>query len=268
MLMSSTRRRGIAACLLDIDGVLMEDGRALPGAVEAVQFLQQHGIPFCLLSNSTMRPAEAWWKLLVGQGFPVRERQILTPASVAGEVLRERRITRAWWLVQEELCSEFTGFEYDEGSPQAVVVGDIGDRWNYRLLNRVFQRIMDGALLVALHKGRYWKQGGELVLDIGAFVAGLEYAAGSEAVVVGKPARTFFSAAVSRLGVAGEDVVMFGDDLFSDVGGAQAAGLRGGLVMTGKFRPQDVEVGSVRPDFVLESIARLPELLEKTRVGA
>lgn len=258
----------IRACLLDIDGVLVQDGRALPGAVEAVNFLRQAEIPFCLLTNSTIRPASAWSALLGEQGFSVNAAEILTPVSVAADLLRSRGIERGWWLVREELRGEFAGLQYDETNPQAVVIGDIGERWDYPLLNRVFCRLIEGAILVALHKGRYWKQAGELVLDIGAFVAGLEYAAGVEALVVGKPAPAFFACAVARLGCSAAEAAMFGDDLLSDVGGAQAAGLQGGLVKTGKFRPEELEAGAVRADYVLESIGELPALLRRWGPGS
>jgi ribonucleotide monophosphatase NagD (HAD superfamily) len=85
----------------------------------------------------------------------------------------------------------------------------------------------------------------------------LEHAAGRKAVVLGKPAQPFFEAAVKELGLFAAETVMIGDDIKADVGGAQAAGLQGVLVKTGKFHPKDL-AGDVHPDGVIDSIADLP----------
>jgi ribonucleotide monophosphatase NagD (HAD superfamily) len=79
------------------------------------------------------------------------------------------------------------------------------------------------------------------MLDAGPFVVALEYAAGVEATVLGKPAKDFFLSAVASLGCRPEETVLVGDDAASDVGGALKAGLRGILVRTGKYRPGDEE---------------------------
>jgi HAD superfamily hydrolase (TIGR01458 family) len=111
--------------------------------------------------------------------------------------------------------------------------------------------------LIALGMSRYARGEDGLVLDVAPFVKALEHAADCEAVVMGKPAKTFFDAALVKLGALPARTVMIGDDIESDIGGAQAAGLVGVLVRTGKFRPADLE-GRVRPDAILDSIADLP----------
>jgi HAD superfamily hydrolase (TIGR01458 family) len=140
-----------------------------------------------------------------------------------------------------------------------VVVGDLGEGWSYSELNRALRLLMsDPAIpLLALGMTRYWRAEDGLRLDAGAFVRALEYAAGRTAVVVGKPDPTFYGAAVDALGVPADQVVMIGDDLHTDVEGAQLAGLKGVLVRTGKFSASDL-TGSVRPDAVLDSVADLP----------
>ena len=92
-------------------------------------------------------------------------------------------------------------------------------------------------------------------------MSALEYAAGIEAVVIGKPSPRFFKFAVSDMGFEPDEVAMIGDDIESDVGGAQRAGLRGVLVRTGKYRQRLVEKSTVVPDMIIESIADLPRLL-------
>ena len=109
-------------------------------------------------------------------------------------------------------------------------MGDLGPGWTFEAMIRVFRWVRGGTAFVALHRNRYWKTGGELVLDVGAFVAELEYAAGREATLVGKPSRALFEAAARSMGLARADVAMVGDDLEADVAGAQALGMPGILV--------------------------------------
>ena len=111
-----------------------------------------------------------------------------------------------------------------------MIVGDLGDRWDYEVLNRAFRRLMDGAELIALQKNRYWETAEGLSLDAGPFVAALEYATGREAEVIGKPSPAFFELALGELGVSADRAAMVGDDVEADVGGAMDAGLAGILV--------------------------------------
>jgi HAD superfamily hydrolase (TIGR01458 family) len=114
--------------------------------------------------------------------------------------------------------------------------------------------MMDGADLIALHKGRYRCTESGLHMDIGAFVAGLERSTGRTAIVVGNPSATFFEMALKEIGLHRQDVVMIGDDIETDVGGAQSAGIRGVLVKTGTYREDTIARSTVRPVAVLDSV--------------
>jgi HAD superfamily hydrolase (TIGR01458 family) len=140
-----------------------------------------------------------------------------------------------------------------------VVIGDLEDTWDYRTLNRAFRLLHHNpeAKLIALGMTRYWMSPDGLALDVAPFVAALEHATGRKPLVFGKPAAAFFRGAAERLGLPVEEILMIGDDITADVGGAQAAGLKGALVKTGKFRQADLE-GDVRPYAVFDSVADLP----------
>src|SRR5690606_19090550 len=122
-----------------------------------------------------------------------------------------------------------------------VVIGDLGEGWSFSRLNAAFRQVLGGATLLALQKNRYWRTGDGLSLDAGPFVAALEYATGVEAVVVGKPSEDFFRLAAASMALPPDRITVIGDDLESDVGGAQAAGMRGILVRTGKFREESLQ---------------------------
>ena len=116
-----------------------------------------------------------------------------------------------------------------------------GRVFSYLNLNRAFLELEAGAELYCLHKNRWWQTADGPRLDAGAFVAGLEYAAGTEATVLGKPSPEYFAAALEALDADPELTWMVGDDLEGDIVGAQRHGMRTVLVRTGKFRPDEVE---------------------------
>jgi HAD superfamily hydrolase (TIGR01458 family) len=166
--------------------------------------------------------------------------------------------------VADDTLEDFGEFDLKGARPEVVVVGDLGDAWDFAKLNRAFLHLMDGADLIALQRDRYWLRGDGLALDAGPFVAALEYATGKQALVCGKPSAEFYRTALASLGPAGErpkDVVMVGDDLWGDVDGAQRAGLTAWMVRTGKFREDVVAKGGITPDRIFASVAELPRAL-------
>ncbi|MGD2082973.1 MAG: TIGR01458 family HAD-type hydrolase, partial [Chromatiales bacterium] len=197
-------------------------------------------------------------------GIDIPASEILTPPVAAVDWLRRNRPGPAALFVRQATRADFDGVELlDDGAESAagaVVVGDMGDRWDYPTLNRAFRLLMDPARprLIALGMTRYWKAGDGLRLDTAPFVVALEHAAGVEALVLGKPAEGFFRAALHRVGAEAGETLMIGDDIRGDIEGARRAGLRAMLVRTGKFRPSDLE-SDVEPDAVVGSIADLAQ---------
>lgn len=240
--------------LFDLDGTLYTSGNAVPGAVEAVCALAR-GFPLRFVTNTTSKSRAAVAERLAAMGFPADETSIISPPYMAGSWLRERGMS-AHLLVPEAAHSDFAGVPNHDDHPDAVVLGDLGAGWTFERLNHAFRLVREGAALVALGRTRYWQTEGGLQLDVGPFVAALEYATGAEARVFGKPEPSFFLAAVEALGLEPEAVALVGDDAETDVRAAQRAGLTGVLVRTGKFRPADLD-GEPAIDVVLDSVADL-----------
>lgn len=251
----------MTALLIDLDGVLYETDKPIPGAIPTVQWLRDEGIPHIFLTNTTSRPRAAIVEKLAGIGIAVEESDILTPPVAAAEWLSTNAEGAAALFIAPATIEEFATLEIagpDGTSVGAVVVGDYGDRWTFAELNRAFRLLMTDPrpALVALGMTRYWQVEDGLRLDTGPFVTALSYASGVEPVVLGKPALPFFETALTRLGVTHDEALMIGDDIQGDVGGAQAAGIKGALVRTGKYRDDDLE-GDVRPECILDSFADL-----------
>jgi HAD superfamily hydrolase (TIGR01458 family) len=203
---------------------------------------------------------------LRGYGFDASLSDIFTATVAGAELAREAGYRRIAPFVAQPALDDLDGFHLAGGTsgrssdrvPDAVIVGDLAERWTYTLLQEAFDYLMSGAALLALSRDRYWQRGDRLALDAGPFVAGLEFATGKSAVVAGKPSLAFYSAALRSLGVTPDgSAVMVGDDLWSDVQGAQRAGLQGWLVRTGKYRDDTLAESGIRPDRILESVAAL-----------
>ncbi|ATJ84054.1 TIGR01458 family HAD-type hydrolase [Halomonas beimenensis] len=226
----------IKAVLLDISGVLYEDDRALPGAVEAVARLQDRDLALRFVTNTSRKTGEAVFADLTRLGFAVEREQVFTAPGAIRRYLH-RHDLHPYLLIHEGLEPEFADLESDD--PDAVVLGDAAERLDYDHLDAAFRLLQRGAPLLTVGTNRYFRRQGELHLDVGPFVRALEYAADTQAVVLGKPAEGFFRAALEDAGVAPEETLMVGDDVECDVIAAQAVGLEACLVRSGKYRPGD-----------------------------
>lgn len=250
--------------LLDIDGVLHVGDEPIAGAIGALERCRELTAGVRLITNTTSRPRAAIVGRLRGMGFTVGDEEVVTPAATAVSVSRERGLRRVLMLVPEELRADLAGLrEAEDGEqPDAVVLGDLGDGFTPDALNGAFRALLGGAELIALQRNRYWRSSAGLVMDVGAWSAALEYAAGVEATVAGKPSPALFLAALAEIPGDGR-ALMVGDDIEGDIGGALDAGLDAVLVRTGKYRPGAAAAAGVEPTATIDSIAELPPLLTR-----
>jgi HAD superfamily hydrolase (TIGR01458 family) len=253
----------IDGLLLDIDGVLAVSWEALPGAVDALQRLRDDGVPFRLITNTTTKTRAGLASTLRGAGFDVADEEIVTAVVATAEHLRTAHAgARVFVLSDGDARADLAGVDLvDVDDADVIVIGGACEEFTYPTMNRIFRRLMDGAALVGMHRNLFWKTSEGWDLDGGAYIAGLEDAAGVSAVICGKPEGAYFDAGLAMLGVTADRAAMVGDDVVNDVLGAQAAGLVGILVRTGKYRPGDERRDDGRPDHVLETFADVPDFL-------
>ena len=253
---------GVKGILFDLDGVLYVGSQAIEGAAEAVECVKAAGIRYRFVTNTSTLARESLCDKLRALGFAAEVREIFSAPQAALRYLKRRPNSACHLLLAEDARRDFGEVrQVPLNEAECIVLGDIGEAWSYGLLNRLFNRLMAGAQLIVIHKNRFWQTEKGLRMDIGGFVAALEYCSGTTALVMGKPAPEFFRLALEDMGLAAHEVAVVGDDIDADVGGGQAAGLAGILVRTGKYRRDHVEASSVRPDCVIDSIRDLPALL-------
>ena len=258
----------MAAILIDIDGVLCVSNEAIPGATGAVRRLREAGHRLRFLTNNTTCPRARLTELLRSNGFDIEEQELQTAPRAAARVLARRRVLA---LTMSAIVVDLKGIELVGESADAVLLGgadeteETGRVFSHMNLARAFAELEAGAELFCLHRNPWWQTKHGPLLDTGAYVAGLEYAAGVHATVLGKPSSSFFAAALETLDSDPGQALVVGDDLASDIRGAQLHGMRTALVRTGKFRPDVYERSGIRPTVLLSSIADLPEWLATLR---
>lgn len=249
----------IQAIAFDLDGTLYENDVPIPGAIETVSAVRAAGLSVRFVTNTTSISRRLIAARLQRLGFRVEVGELFCPARAAAAWL-ERESASAAFFVPEPALEDFEGVARNHDRPDVVVIGDLESGWTFESMNRAFRLVHDqGARLVGLGRTRYWRGPRGLQLDVGPFLAALEYATGKAAVVFGKPEPAFFAGLVEDLAEPAGRVAMIGDDIMSDVGAAMSAGLLGVLVRTGKFDPRDLD-GSIRPDLVIGSIADAVEI--------
>lgn len=261
--MSSKRKSDIQAILFDLDGVLYIGDHTIDGAAQTVTQLTGFGHRIAGITNTTTQPLHTIAKKLESMGIPIPETSIYTPAALANRIIGNKR---AAFFIRDALREDFEGIKEDDEHPDFVVMGDIGgEGYPPETLRAIFELVMNGAEVLALHKNRFWQKPDGLHLDLGVFVAAIEYATGKEATILGKPSTDFFHGICKALDVAPEHTLMVGDDIESDIGGAQQAGLKTVLVQTGKYRAEFVKQiakqQGIKADLTIPSIADLPDAL-------
>jgi HAD superfamily hydrolase (TIGR01458 family) len=247
--------------LIDFDGVVKLGNKPAPDANEFLKFLKENNIPSCIISNSTLRTGD-----LIKEFFSSHGIELTIPALTAFDatlVYVKKKYKRVQVYCRDYLLHHFKEM-IDEENPEAIVVGDIEDRWNFQIVNDIFKKVFNGAELIAMHKNKYWSPHGELLIDAGAFVKAIEYSSGKEAALIGKPSPIYFQSALEKLGyTASSKFIMIGDDIETDIAGAQSCGGKGILIYTGKTKYPLKDI-KIKPDFEAINLFEVREILKKS----
>ena len=257
----------IKGILFDLDGVLYVGSKRIVGSLEAINIVRNSGKKCRFITNTSTLSRESLQHKLGELGFKIMLEEIISAPQAAKIYLQQFTDPVCHLLLADDVKRDFNTFRQSFNQADFVVIGDIGDAWSYKMLNDVFNLLINGAELIAIHKNRFWQTEHGLQMDIGAFIAALEYASGKSAVLIGKPSNDFFQMALNDMVLSANQVAIIGDDIDSDVGGGQNAGLTGILVKTGKYRKEYADKSEIVPDLVLDSIADLVKLPSFVEIG-
>jgi HAD superfamily hydrolase (TIGR01458 family) len=251
----------IKGILFDLDGVLYVGSKPIEGAIEAVARIRASGIPCRFVTNTSTLSLISLQNKINALGFSIPANEIISAPQATLFYLQRQHDPVCRLLLADDIKNDFGQFRQSDTAPDYIIVGDIGNAWTYPLLNELFNSLMQGARLIAIHKNRFWQTEHGLQMDIGGFIDGLEYASGSKAMIIGKPSADFFQIALDDMGLTATETVIVGDDIDVDMAGGQGVGLKGVLVRTGKYRQAYVDASTVKPDFTIDSVVDLLGLL-------
>ncbi|XP_033224560.1 haloacid dehalogenase-like hydrolase domain-containing protein 2 [Belonocnema kinseyi] len=247
----------IKAVMIDLSGTLHIDNLAIAGAPEALKRLRNAKTTIKFVTNTTKESKNTLYERLINLGFDIKKEEIFSSLAAARQTIINRKLNPLL-LIDSAAMEDFQDL-VNSGKQDAVVIGLAPEKFNYEELNSAFRLILNGASLIAIHEGRYYKRPDGLALGPGAFVKGLEYAANIKADVIGKPTPQFFRAVLGD--VKPEEAIMIGDDVRDDIAGAQAVGIKGFLVQTGKYRVGDENTITPPPAKVCESFVEAVEII-------
>lgn len=253
--------QSIKGIMFDLDGVLYTGNSPIEGAVKAVDEIRDLGLVCRFVTNTSTLSLNALQAKMRHLGFNIPRDEIISAPQAALNFLKSQGNPVCRLLLADDVKQDFAEFKQSDTKADYIVIGDIGNAWTYQMLNEIFASLMRGARLIAIHKNRFWQTERGLQMDIGAFIHGLEYASSATAMIIGKPSAEFFQIALRDMGLQADQVLMVGDDIDSDIGGAQQVGIKGVLVRTGKYRQAYAEASSIQPDLVLDSVKELPASL-------
>ena len=241
-------------------------GEPIDGGGAAVAKLRAAGHRLRFVTNNTTHSRRRLAEQIRSCGVDLDDDELQTTPVAAAHALAGKRVLA---LTMPDIVEDLDGIELVGEGADAVLLGGAEEQpelnnqvFSYVNLARAFAELQSGAELYSLHKNRWWQTARGPLLDAGAFVAGLEYAADMSATVLGKPSAAYFDAALDALDSDPKLTWMVGDDVEADLGGAAACGMRTVLVRTGKFRPDALETMRMQPDGIISSIAALPEWID------
>ena len=248
--------------LIDLDGVLRIAGQPAKNLIEFLDFIDKNKIPACILSNSSISNSNQVHNYFKSNNIDLNI-PIITAIDAAYDFIK-RRYRKVAVYISENLTDMFSEF-LDYENPEAVLIGDIGDIWNFKLMQIIFEYLRNGSVLIAAHKNKFWEKTGKgIQLDAGPFIHALEYAASTEAVLIGKPSELYFKSALSKIGFSdSHNFIMMGDDLDSDMKGAKKLDAETILILTGKTSLPISADAKKNVDRIAEDLLEVIDILSK-----
>ena len=253
-------KKKIKALLIDLEGVVYQEGKEIPGSISFIQYLDKINFPYLFLTNTTTMPRKDIVKKLSKLGLKTNPKKIITPLIAAQNYLKNNHLSTIALYCNKRCWVEFEDFDINFQSPDAVIIGDLYKKFTWLKLNEIFHTSINSKKLIAFHKNKTGTRKGKIALDLGPFIKALEYALDKDFILMGKPNKFFFKTAVDHLGINSKKILMIGDDILVDIGGAQDLNLQTCLVKTGKYGKQ-LCPKSLKPHYLLPKLSAVKNIL-------
>jgi NagD protein len=252
-------RRKIECWLTDMDGVLVHEGHALPGAAEVIKQWQAAGQRFLVLTNNSIYTPRDLAARLKATGLDIPEESIWTSALATAEFLRSQKPKGSAFVIGESGLTQAlhdVGYTQTDLNPDYVVLGE-SRTFSFETLTKAIRLINNGARFIATNPDATGPSAEGVLPATGSVAALITKATGKEPYVVGKPNPMMFRSAMNKINAHSESTGMIGDRMDTDVVAGIEAGLHTVLVLTGIADDAEISKYPFRPNEILPSIANL-----------
>ena len=252
--------RGDVECwLTDMDGVLVHENQALPGAVELIQQWRDAGTPFLVLTNNSIFTPRDLAARLRASGLDVPEESLWTSALATADFCRSQMPGGSAFVIGEAgitTALHEAGFTLTDTEPDYVVVGETRN-YSFEAITKAIRLINEGARFIATNPDATGPSADGPMPATGAISALITKATGKDPYVVGKPNPMMFRSAMNKIGAHSENTAMIGDRMDTDIVAGIEAGLHTVLVLTGISDQAEIERYPFRPDEILDGVYQL-----------
>ena len=256
-------RPGVECWLTDMDGVLVHEDRALPGAAEFLDRLKDKERPFLVLTNNSIYTPRDLSARLARAGLNVPEQSIWTSALATATFLADQLPNGSAHVIGEAGLTTAlyeVGYTLTDADPDFVVLGETRT-YSFEAITRAIRLIAAGARFIATNPDVTGPSAEGPLPATGSVAALITRATGKEPYFVGKPNPMMFRSALNRIEAHSENTAMVGDRMDTDVVAGIEAGLETILVLTGSTRAEEIDRYPFRPNRVLPSIAEVIDLI-------
>ncbi|MEY4367546.1 MAG: hypothetical protein RLZ28_961 [Actinomycetota bacterium] len=254
-----SKRSEIKSWLTDMDGVLVHEGRALPGASALIKQWQDTETPFLVLTNNSIYTPRDLAARLQATGLDVPEDRIWTSALATANFLKSQNPNGTAFVLGEAgmtTALHDIGYVMTDQNPDYVVLGETRN-FNFESLTRAIRLINSGSRFIATNPDATGPSADGVLPATGSVAALITKATGKEPYIVGKPNPMMFRSAMRKIGAHSESTGMIGDRMDTDVVAGIEAGLHTVLVLTGIADQTEIEKYPFRPNEILNSVADL-----------
>ena len=256
----------LKAILLDLDGTVYKGKTAISGANETLQKLREKGYKLFFVTNAATRSRIGVVEKLAGMGIEAKEREMYSTTYAAGKYIAKTHPGKTVFCIGETgMKDEFTkhGLKLAEDDSAGIVVVGLDRTIDYKKLSIGYRAIEKGAEFIGTNGDVVYPVEDGFLPGAGAMVAAVESCTGKKAFIIGKP-ETYFAELINEdEKLDKNEMIIVGDRLDTDIKFAKNTGMKSVLVLTGVAKKEDVEKSEVKPDYILETVNELPELLEK-----
>jgi NagD protein len=263
-------RREICSWLMDMDGVLVQEQQAVPGAHEFLTRLRELELPFLVLTNNSIYTQRDLAARLRRTGLDVPEGAIWTSALATAQFLEDQRPGGSAFVIGESGLTTALhdhGYTLTERDPDYVILGETRT-YSFERITQAIRLIAAGSRFIATNPDNVGPTPDGLLPATGSVAALVSRATGVDPYYVGKPNPLMMRSALNAIEAHSESTAMIGDRMDTDVVAGLEAGLETILVLTGVTTPGEIDRYSYRPSRVVDSVANLIDDLDGARDSA